>query len=112
MRSVPTVFATLPALLAAGALLGACAESQLRDQPDFGNAVRQDRSAQIADPDAHYAGVPEPGSNGLRVDTAQERYVKDTVIQPVQTQTTTALPGSNGNGNSSGAGAQAPSSGQ
>jgi type IV pilus biogenesis protein CpaD/CtpE len=50
--------------------------------PDFGNAVRQDLAAQIADPDAHYKGTPAPGSDGERVGLAQKRYSTGQVIQP------------------------------
>jgi hypothetical protein len=74
--------------LAAGAVLGlsACTYSELRISPDFGDAVREDVAAQIADPDAHYAGVPAPGaSNGARVGLAQTRYEKNQVVQPSST---------------------------
>jgi hypothetical protein len=66
-------------------LLSGCMQSSLRISPDFGNAVNQDIAAQIADPDAHYAGTPAPGSSGLRVDLAQKRYDTGQVIQPSST---------------------------
>ena len=66
-------------------LLSGCAQSSLRISPDFGNAVNQDIAAQIADPDAHYAGTPAPGSSGPRVGLAQKRYDTGTVIQPSST---------------------------
>ncbi len=66
----------------AGVLLSACTQSKLRMSPDFGNAVNQDLAAQIADPDAHYAGTPAPGSNGARVGLAQKRYETNQVIPP------------------------------
>ena len=66
----------------AGFLLSACAQSKLRMSPDFGNAVNQDLAAQIADPDAHYAGTPAPGSNSARVGLAQKRYQANQVIPP------------------------------
>lgn len=72
----------LIASLAAGLLLSACTQSSLRLQPDFGVAVRQDLAAQIADPDAHYTGVPAPGSDGSRVSLAQTRYQTGNVIPP------------------------------
>jgi hypothetical protein len=65
--------------------LSACAQSSLRLNPDFGNAVRQDLAAQIADPDAHYEGTPAPGSAGTRVGLAQKRYDANQVIQPSST---------------------------
>jgi hypothetical protein len=111
MRRFPSAIATLSAVLGASLLLGGCM-SRLRDQADFGDAARQDRAAQIADPDAHYAGVPGPGANGLRVDAAQERYVKGTVIQPAQTQTSSAMAGSGSSGGSGSGGPSTPSSGQ
>ena len=86
MRRFPTAKAALTSVLAAGLLLGGCAETRLRDQADFGDAARQDRAAQIADPDAHYAGVVAPGSNGLRADAAMERYVKGQVIPPADSR--------------------------
>lgn len=62
--------------------LSACTQSSLRISPDFGNAVRQDVAAQIADPDAQYEGSPAPGSSGARVELAQKRYDKNQVVQP------------------------------
>jgi hypothetical protein len=75
--------------LAAGAIvsLTACTHSDLLLSPDFGDAIRADVAGQIADPDAHYTGIPAPGSNGSRVGLAQNRYEKNQVIQP---STTTA----------------------
>lgn len=89
-------------LLAAGAL-GGC-YSQTRLSPDFGVAVRQDVAAQIADPDAHYAGVAQPGSNADRVSLAQRRYVAGRVIPPASTGTSSASVG----GGDSGAAAPPP----
>ena len=51
-------------------------------QPDYGVAVRQDLAAQVADPDAHYTGVPAPGSDGSRVSLAQTRYQSNSVVPP------------------------------
>jgi type IV pilus biogenesis protein CpaD/CtpE len=82
-----------PILIIAAALgLCACAqnpaESQMRMSPDFGDALRENLAAQIADPDAHYAGTLAPGaSDGARIDLAQTRYQTNDVIQP---STTTA----------------------
>ena len=74
-------------------VLGGCTTSSLRMSPDYSEAVRQDTMAQVADPDAHYAGTPEPGSNGQRADEAQTRYVKDRVIPPASTSTSSATAG-------------------
>ena len=78
---------TVRLALAAGAVvsLAACTQSDLRLSSDFGDAVREDVAGQIADPDAHYAGIPAPGSNGPRVGLAQTRYEKNDVIQPTTT---------------------------
>ena len=67
-------------LLAAGTL-GGC-YNQLRISPDYGVATRQNIAASIADPDAHYTGDPQPGSNSERVSLAERRYVTGRVIPP------------------------------
>ena len=92
--------------LAAGAVfsLSACAQSELRISPDFGDAVREDVAAQIADPDAHYVGMPAPGaSDGARIGLAQSRYEKNQVIQP--SSTTASSAGSIGNADNGAPGA-------
>ena len=71
------------ALLVASAVLAAgCADSRMHLSDDFGQAVKQDTMAQIANPDAKYSGDPAPGSNGVRVAAAQDRYVNGKVITP------------------------------
>jgi hypothetical protein len=99
-------------ILVAGLSLSACAQSHLRLSPDFGQAVRQDEVAQIADPDAHYKGLPAPGSDGQRVGLAQTRYQKNDVIKP--STTTASSSGSIGNADngSGGAGASAATGSQ
>jgi hypothetical protein len=72
------------------ASLGGCTYSSLRISPDFGNAVHQDVAAQIADPDAHYRGAPQPGSNGARTGLAQKRYEANQVIAPSSTTASSA----------------------
>jgi hypothetical protein len=94
---------TVLALLALAGLAG-CNQSSLRISPDFGNAVMQDTAAQIADPDAHYAGTPAPGSDGGRVGLAQQRYHDNAVTQP---STTTASSGASIGRADNGAGAGA-----
>jgi len=107
MKSTPLAACFI--LCAAMVGLSACAQSSLRINPDFGDAIREDTVAQIADPDAHYAGTPAPGaSDGQRIGLAQTRYEKNQVIPPASTTASGA--GSIGyadNGNSSGAGAGA-----
>src|SRR5579863_2806356 len=84
MRNARCLTAFLLCTVALG--LGACAQSELRISNDFGDAVRGDMAAQIADPDAHYAGTPAPGaSDGARIGLAQSRYEKNQVIQPSAT---------------------------
>lgn len=62
--------------------LGACTQSSLRINPDFGRAVHQEVAAQIANPDAKYEGTPDPGSRGDRVGLAQTRYQNNQVVPP------------------------------
>ena len=76
-------------ILALGCLAG-CAQSSIRISPDFGNAVSQDLAAQIADPDAHYAGIVAPGSDGTRASLAQQRYQANDVVQPSSTTASSA----------------------
>jgi hypothetical protein len=92
--------ASLAALLAGSLLLGACADSQMHLSNDYGAALKQDKAAQIADPDAKYTGVPAPGSNGSRVASAQDRYVNGKVISPEAARASNV--GSGGGGGSSG----------
>jgi hypothetical protein len=85
MSKIKTGYIGLSVILAAGIGLSACTQSEVRLSPDFGQAVRQDMAAQIADPDAHYIGTPAPGTDGARVGLAQQRYGKGEVIQPSST---------------------------
>ena len=91
---------------AAIALSGCITESHLRLAPDFGVAVRQDVAAQIADPDARYAGVPSPAGNGPRMAHAVQRYEQGSVIQPATGGTSSGGGGGGGGGASSCAGTQ------
>ncbi|HWE48062.1 MAG TPA: hypothetical protein VG407_18745 [Caulobacteraceae bacterium] len=72
----------LAALLTGSLLLSACAESRMHLSDDYGAALKQDKAAQIADPDAKYRGDPAGGSNGSRVASAQDRYVNGKVTAP------------------------------
>ena len=94
------------AVLLAGGVLAGCTE--LRISPDYGVAVRQDVAAQIADPDPHYTGDPQPGSNTNRVAAAQRRYTTGHLIQPPTTSTSSVASdsggGSGGDSGSSGGG--------
>jgi hypothetical protein len=79
--------AAITTVVAAALALSSCAQSDLRLSPDYSVAVRQNLAAQIADPDAQYAGVPTPASNGTRTAASVTRYVTDKVIQPVSPTT-------------------------
>ena len=94
-------FALLGFLCLAPALAG-CAQSQLRLNPEFGSAVRQNVASQIADPDAHYEGIVTPGSAGRRVGLAQKRYDTNQVVQPSTTTASSKTLGAIDNGSSSG----------
>ena len=83
----------------------ACTQSSLRLSPDFGAAVNQDIAAQIADPDARYMGIPDPGTNGLRTGLAQTRYDRNQVIQPLTTTATSGIQSQGGNPGGGGGGA-------
>ena len=95
----------LAIVLGMAPLVSACTQSSIRLSPDFGNAVRQDLAAQIADPDAHYEGTPAPGSSGARVGLAQKRYDTNQVIQPSATTASSRSTGPVDNGGGSGVGA-------
>jgi len=105
----PRSFLVIAAMLG----LSACAaqspvESEMRMSPDFGDAVRENLAAQIADPDPHYAGTVAPGaSDGARIDLAQTRYQKNQVIPPSSTTASSQRSignADNGNGNGAGVG--------
>ena len=76
-----------PFLLVGALLVSGCTESQLRINPDFGVAVRQDMEAQIANPHPRYTGFPPAGSDGSRAALAQTSYATDRVIRPYVTST-------------------------
>ncbi|MDP3173179.1 MAG: hypothetical protein Q8M88_01940 [Phenylobacterium sp.] len=86
---------TLITLIAAAAALGGCAARN----PGFGDAIHQNLTAQIADPDAKYARRLPPASNGPRTALGQTRYEKGQVIQPTSTATTSiSITGGSGGG--------------
>lgn len=86
------------AIGALGLVLTGCVQAQENLQADFGAAVRQTVAAQTADPDAHYKRVEQPASSGTRTSLAQDRYNKGKVLQPAQTNTSTAVSGGGGEG--------------
>jgi hypothetical protein len=98
MSAVLAKCATAAVLAGAALGLSACMQSRMSLADDYGQAVRQDMVAQVADPDAHYKGAPAPGSNGRRVGIAQERYNRNAVIQPASTSTSNVSVGGGGGG--------------
>jgi hypothetical protein len=98
---------------ATGILLSGCAQTRLRIQDDFGRAVNEDLTAQIADPDAGRDQGPPPSSNGARAVLAVERYRQDAVTQPstVGASGNAAGYGANGAGTQPGAPAGTGASG-
>jgi type IV pilus biogenesis protein CpaD/CtpE len=100
------VFATAIAMLGLTACAQNPSQSEMRMSPDFGDAVRENLAAQIADPDAHYVGTPAPGaSDGARIDLAQTRYQQNQVIPPSSTTASSRTVGATDNGSGGGGGA-------
>ena len=98
------VFAMAVAALGLAACTQNPMQSEMRMSPDFGDAVRENLAAQIANPDAHYAGTPAPGaSDGARIDLAQTRYQQNQVIPPASTTASSRTVGATDNSNSAGA---------
>ena len=104
MSAVLAKSATAAALVGATLGLSACVQSRLSIAEDYGQAIRQDLVAQVADPDAHYKGVPAPGTNGRRGALAQDRYNRNAVIQPASTSTSNTATGGGGGGGGGSAG--------
>jgi hypothetical protein len=104
MMTTRTTRAALVMALLVTPALSACTQSSLRISPDFGSALRQDVAAQIADPDAHYEGVPAPGSASARVGLAQRRYDANQVIQPASATASSRTMGGADNGGNGGGG--------
>jgi hypothetical protein len=75
------------AALAAVAALAGCADARRDLSPDFGADRRANLAAQIADPEARYEGVRQPGGDGVRAVLASDRYGKNQVVQPAQAAT-------------------------
>jgi hypothetical protein len=94
-------------ILGAGLAVSACTESRLHLSDEYGQAIRQDQIAQVADPEARYKGVPPAGSNGMRAVNAQARYEHNAVIPPAS-MTTSSVGASGGSGTSGSGGAGAP----
>jgi type IV pilus biogenesis protein CpaD/CtpE len=70
------------ALLPAFGLAG-CAHDTFA--ADFGAALKENTTAQIANPEPRYKGNPDPGSAGERVGLAQKRYATGKTLKPSAT---------------------------
>ncbi len=77
LRTSTTIVLGLAALA-----LGACVSAQGNLAPDYGQSVKQNLAAQIADPDASYRRDAPPAATGARTNLAQDRYNKGKVLQP------------------------------
>ena len=98
MLRIPLNSAKAACILGVCLAAAACSTSRLHLSDNFGYAVRQEQVAQVADPDARYAGVPAPGSNGMRVGSAQARYEHGAVIPPTSMTTSNVSVGGGGGG--------------
>lgn len=61
-------------LILFGALAGVATVAMAGPEPELGATVRNNRDAQIVNPNPNYAGIPAPGSNGRRSTDAMIRY--------------------------------------
>ena len=73
---------TTIALVSAALALGGCVSAQGNLSPDYGQSVKQNLAAQVADPDAAYLRDAPPAAAGARTNLAQDRYNKGKVLQP------------------------------
>jgi hypothetical protein len=89
-------------IIGAGLAVTACTESRLHLSDEFGQTIRQDQMAQVADPEARYKGTPSAGSNGLRAGIAQARYEHNAVIPPASVTTSSVSAGGGGSGGGGG----------
>src|SRR5690348_15736610 len=85
--------AALALIASGGAIVAGCTVSTTHISRDFGSIVKEDAAAQVADPDAHYAGLPAPGANGPRAALAVGRYERNAVIKPSSIQTSSVSGG-------------------
>ena len=86
MCSTKMIIRSLTALTGLLTLAG-CADASRDLSPNFGNAVRANLAAQIADPEARYDRVLQPGGDGPRAALAAARYGKNQVIPPASAST-------------------------
>jgi type IV pilus biogenesis protein CpaD/CtpE len=91
-------------IIALAAGLTACAMNNKPLEPNFGQALRQNLNAQVADPDARYARVIQPASDGVRTSAAQVRYQTGEVIEPARVSTSSIRSSGGGSDGGSGGG--------
>jgi len=90
-----------PALIIAlAAGLSGCAMNDKPLEPNFGQALSQNLKAQVADPDARYARVIEPNSDGVRTSAAQTRYQSGEVTETAKVKTSDVGGSGGGSGGS------------
>ena len=78
-------------MTAAAALLLSGCEARTPLNDEFGNAVEQNLSLQIVDPDPVYIAPESPDFNGIRASGAIDRYETGTVIEPEEETTTSGV---------------------
>jgi hypothetical protein len=83
----------LAGLCGAASVLCGCADTHrmnndIAEADTFGHAVREDLVAQIVNPTPAWKG-PLPPVNGNRAALGQNKYLSDTVTQPVSLATST-----------------------
>ena len=99
----------LAALAGFGAMASGCAniannqrDPKYAEAPTrFGQAVREDLAAQIADPDPAWKNTPPPATSGTVTAVAMQRYNTDKVKVPQGSQTQTVLSSGGGGGGGS-----------
>jgi uncharacterized membrane protein YgcG len=117
MRMSMKSWSLAAAVIGLGAMASGCAtnqgDSKYAQAPEhFGQAVREDLAAQIADPDPAWKNTPPPPSSALVSALAMTRYNTDKVKVPqgssTQTQVSAGGGGGGGGGGSSGGGGGTP----
>lgn len=90
------------AVVGAAMAVSGCVQSRMHLSDDYGQSLRQDVAAQVADPDARYGGLPAPGAQGHRVGLALDRYNRNAVTPPASTSTSSSSTGGGSGGGGGG----------
>jgi hypothetical protein len=105
-EGIPTMLRALPILLLAG--LGGCVYNPHEYlSGDFGESVRANIASQVVNPVPVQSSRP-PGNNGVRMDSAFDRYQNNRVYRPVPAP---SLQGSIGAAGGGGGGGTPPGGG-